>query len=155
MKELVTIRQAEPEDINTIIILIKELAEYEKLSDEVIITHSDLEKALFSSDSFIKVLISEYNHIPVGYALFFPNFSTFKGKPGIYLEDLFVMPEFRGKGIGRKMLEEIISIAKKQECGRVEWSVLDWNSAAIEFYKARGAKPLKEWTIFRLTEDKF
>ncbi len=103
---------------------------------------------------FAEVLIAEYENQPVGFALFFHNYSTFVGKPGIYLEDLFVLPEMRGKGIGKKLFKELIKIAKERDCGRVEWSVLNWNTPAIDFYKSMGAVPMDEWTVYRLTEDK-
>lgn len=155
MNEYLVIRKALPEDAPVIHQLIRELAEYEKLLDEVKVTINGLEKLLHSKKSFVEILIAEYKLTPVGYALFFQNFSTFLGKPGIYLEDLFVKPEFRGKGIGKALLEHIILLAKQRDCGRVEWSVLDWNKPAIEFYKNRGANPLNDWKIFRLTEDQF
>jgi GNAT superfamily N-acetyltransferase len=155
MIDSLKIRKAISADAESIHKMIMELAEYEKLLDEVSISVSDLEKLLESSDSFVEILIAEYENSPVGYALYFHNYSTFLGKAGIYLEDLFVKPEFRGEGIGRLLLEYIIKIAKERNCGRVEWSVLDWNEPAIEFYKNRGAHPLENWKIFRLTEDKF
>lgn len=155
MNDKLLIRKALPEDAPAILSLIMELAEYEKLIDEVKVTLNDLEKILHNKNSFVEILIADYEMTPVGYALYFHNFSTFLGKPGIYLEDLFVKPDFRGKGIGKALLEKIILLAKERHCGRVEWSVLDWNEPAIEFYKNRGAYPLNEWTVFRLTEDKF
>ncbi len=155
MKENLCVRKAVPADVPIILGLIKELAEYEKLVHELKTTEQDLHQILFGNNSFVEVLIAEYNNQVAGYALFFHNFSTFVGKPGLYLEDLYVKPELRSKGIGKILLEKIISIAKERNCGRVEWSVLDWNTSAIEFYKSRGAISLDEWTIFRLTEDKF
>ncbi|MDP2362443.1 MAG: GNAT family N-acetyltransferase, partial [Ignavibacteria bacterium] len=112
-------------------------------------------KTLFGEDKFVEILIAEYDGKVVGQALFFKNFSTFLGKPGIYLEDLYVKPELRGKGIGKALLDKIISFAKERNYGRVEWSVLDWNESAIDFYRKIGAKSLDDWTIFRLTSDKF
>lgn len=155
MKENLFIRKAVPADVPIILGLIRELAEYEKLVHELKTTEQDLHQILFGNNSFVEVLIAEYNNQVAGYALFFHNFSTFVGKPGLYLEDLYVKPELRSKGIGKILLEEIISIAKERNCGRVEWSVLDWNTSAIEFYKSRGAISLDEWTIFRLSENKF
>jgi GNAT superfamily N-acetyltransferase len=155
MIDSLKIRKAISADAESIHKMIMELAEYEQLLDEVSISVSDLEKLLESSDSFVEILIAEYESSPVGYALYFHNYSTFLGKAGIYLEDLFVKPEFRGEGIGKSLLEYVIKLAKERNCGRVEWSVLDWNEPAIEFYKNRGAHPLENWKILRLTEDKF
>ena len=149
------IRKAEEKDVSAIFSLIKELAEYEKLSDQIKTSEVELKKALFGEDRFVEIFIAEYDGKIVGQALFFKNFSTFLGKPGIYLEDLYVKPEMRGKGIGKALLEKIIFWAKERNYGRVEWSVLDWNEPAIDFYKKIGAKPLDEWTIFRLNSDKF
>ncbi len=149
------IRKALPEDSQVLFELVTELAYYEKLSSEVIADVKKFRKALEPENNFIEVLIAEYKSMPVGYALFFKNFSSFLGKPGIYLEDLFVKPEFRGKGIGKELLEAIIKLAKERGYGRVEWSVLNWNEPAIGFYKKRGAIPLENWILFRLTEDQF
>lgn len=149
------IRTASENDVPAIFALIKELAEFEKLADQVNTTENELRKTLFGEDRFVEILLAEFNGEIVGQALFFKNFSTFLGKPGIYLEDLYVKPEMRGKGIGKMLLDKIISIAKERNYGRVEWSVLDWNESAIDFYKKIGAKPLDDWTIFRLTSDKF
>lgn len=149
------IRKATPEDVKAIIGLIKELAVYEKLLDEVTITEDQLHTALFGNDAFAETLIAELESQIIGYALYFKNFSTFKGKPGIYLEDLFVKPEFRGKGIGKALFESIIKTAEEKNYGRVEWSVLKWNQSAINFYKTRGAAALDDWAIYRLTENDF
>jgi GNAT superfamily N-acetyltransferase len=149
------IRTANENDVPAIFALIKELAEFEKLADQINTTENELRKTLFGEDRFVEILLAEFNGEIVGQALFFKNFSTFLGKPGIYLEDLYVKPEMRGKGIGKMLLDKIISIAKERNYGRVEWSVLDWNEPAIDFYKKIGAKPLDDWTIFRLTSDKF
>ncbi|HMN18308.1 MAG TPA: GNAT family N-acetyltransferase [Ignavibacteriaceae bacterium] len=149
------IRFAEKSDTPIIFSLIKQLAEYEKLSDKVITTEEKIKQSIFGNNQFIEVLIAEFEGKAVGYALFFKNYSTFLGKAGIYLEDLFVLPDYRGKGIGKSLLKKIISIAKQRDYGRVEWSVLDWNVSAIEIYKKIGAEPLDEWKIFRLTSDKF
>jgi len=149
------IRTANENDVPAIFALIKELAEFEKLADQINTTENELRNTLFGEDRFVEILLAEFNGEIVGQALFFKNFSTFLGKPGIYLEDLYVKPEMRGKGIGKMLLDKIISIAKERNYGRVEWSVLDWNESAIDFYKKIGAKPLDDWTIFRLTSDKF
>ena len=143
------IRRAVPSDTPVIFDLIKKLAVYEKLEDDVITSVEELQENLFSK-SFAKVLMAEEDRKPVGFALYFYNFSTFVGKPGIYLEDLFVEPEYRGKGYGKALLIELAKIAKAEDCGRFEWSVLDWNTPSIEFYKALGAKPMDDWTVFRL-----
>ena len=143
------IRKAEAKDIATIFDLIKKLAVYEKLENDVITSEKELCENIFNKN-FAKVLIAEEDEKPVGFALYFYNFSTFVGKPGIYLEDLFVEPEFRGKGYGKALLIELAKIAQAENCGRFEWSVLDWNTPSIEFYKSLGAKPMDEWTVFRL-----
>lgn len=151
MKTDFEIKPASIEDIPLILSLIKELAEYEKLSHEVVATEDLLKESLFGDNAFAKVIIGYLNSKPVSFALYFYNFSTFLGRPGIYLEDLFVKKEVRGKGIGKKMLFHIARIAKEQNCGRLEWSVLDWNEDAIQFYKSIGAKPMEAWTTYRLT----
>jgi len=155
MNNKILIRSASEKDVPAIFSLIKELADYEKLSDQVDTTEDKLKKVLFGENNFVEILIAEYEGQIVGQALFFKNFSTFLGKPGIYLEDLYVKPEMRSKGIGKALLDKIISLAKERNYGRVEWAVLDWNESAIEFYEKIGAKKLKEWKIFRLTSEKF
>jgi GNAT superfamily N-acetyltransferase len=155
MDSKIFIRTADEKDVPVIFSLIKELAEYEKLSDQISTSEKQLRETLFGDERFVEVLIAEFDGMMVGYALFFKNFSTFLGKPGIYLEDLYVKPEMRGKGIGKALLDRIISTAKQRNYGRVEWSVLDWNESAIDFYLKIGAKPLNDWKIFRLTSDKF
>lgn len=149
------IRVAAKKDVASIFSLIKELAEYEKLSDQISTSESQLENTLFGDENFVEILVAEVEGIIVGYALFFKNFSTFLGKTGIYLEDLYVRQNMRGMGIGKTLLEKIIAIAKQRNYGRVEWSVLDWNQSAIDFYKKIGAVPLNDWTVFRLISDKF
>ena len=146
------IRKATPEDTETIFNLIYKLAVYEKLENDVITSVEELRTNIFEK-KFAEVLIAEEDEKPVGFALYFHNFSTFVGKPGIYLEDLFVEPETRGKGYGKALLVELARIAKERNCGRLEWSVLDWNTPSIEFYKSLGAKPMDEWTVFRLDKD--
>jgi len=153
--ENLVIRNAEEKDIPIILLLIKELAEYEKLSDEVTADEEKLRKNLFGNRKYAEVLIAEYEGKPAGQALFFHNFSTFLAKPGIYLEDLYVRPYLRGKGIGKALLIQLVELAKERGCARVEWAVLDWNKSAIDFYEKLGAHPMDEWTVFRLTEEKF
>ena len=144
------IRSAEPEDVPEIFVLIKELADYERLLDEVVTTEEQLGEALFGENSNVKVLLA-YNEIQVlGFALYFHTYSTFLGRQGIYLEDLFVREFSRGKGIGKALLQRIASYAMEKGGGRLEWSVLNWNESAINFYKKIGAVPLDEWTTFRV-----
>jgi GNAT superfamily N-acetyltransferase len=147
----VVIRQAVPSDVPVIADLIRGLARFEKLEDEVTMTEELLAKNLFGPRAYAETLIAEDGGSPVGFALFFHNFSTFLAKPGIYLEDLFVVPEQRGHGIGRALLQRLAQIAVERECGRLEWAVLDWNRDAIGFYERLGAKPNSEWTVYRLT----
>lgn len=144
------IRKATPEDSETIFHLIRQLAIYEKLEHEVVTTAEELKEQIFSN-GFAEVIIAEDNGSPVGFALYFFNFSTFLGKPGLYLEDLFVEPEYRGKGYGKALLAGLARIAVEKGCGRMEWSVLDWNTPSINFYKSLGAQPMDDWTVFRLT----
>ena len=145
------LRNARRQDIPLIFSFIRELADYERLTEEVKVTEVDLEEHLFGKSSSAEVVIAEYKNEPVGFALFFSNFSTFLGKPGIYLEDLFVRVSARGKGIGRALVTHLAGVARERNCGRLEWSVLNWNQSAIEFYRRLGAVPLKEWTAYRLT----
>lgn len=147
------IREATKKDITLILEFIHALAVYEKLSHEVVATESDLEKYLFSKDKVAEVIIGYYKNRPVGFALFFHNFSTFLGKPGIYLEDLFVYEKYRGMGFGKKLLTYIAKLAVDRGCGRFEWAVLDWNEPSIKFYESLGAKTMKEWLINRVTGD--
>ena len=146
-----TIRNAEEKDIPLILWFIKGLAEYEKLAHEVVATEDGLHEHLFGDQPKAEVLIGEYNTEPVGFALFFHNFSTFLGKPGIYLEDLYVVPEMRGKGFGKSLLALLARLAVERGCGRLEWAVLDWNEPAINFYKSIGAGQMNEWIVNRLT----
>ena len=147
----INIRSAIESDAKLILSLIREIAEYEKLLHEVVATESLIKENLFGQNPVAKSLIAELDNQPVGYALYFYNFSTFLGRPGIYLEDLYVKPECRGLGIGKKLLTKLAKIAVEKNCGRVEWSVLDWNEPAIKFYRAVGAIPMDEWTVQRLT----
>jgi GNAT superfamily N-acetyltransferase len=136
--------------IPLILSFIKELAEYEKLLHEVVATEDILKETLFGENAYAEVIIGYLNDDPISFALFFHNFSTFLSRPGIYLEDLFVKPEVRGKGIGQKMLSYLAHLAKERRCGRLEWRVLDWNKTAISFYKKLGAKAMNEWTSIEL-----
>jgi GNAT superfamily N-acetyltransferase len=145
------IRNARPDDIDTIAELIRALAEYERLSHEAQFDVADLRDALFGARPYAEVLLAESSGEVVGFALFFHNFSTFLARPGIYLEDLFVRPEHRGGGHGRALLAALARIALEQGCGRLEWSVLDWNEPSIAFYRALGALPMDDWTTYRLT----
>lgn len=147
------IRQAVPADVKIILEFIQKLGAYEKLSHEVVATEAKLHKTLFEQ-KMAEVIIGEYQGVPVGFALFFHNYSTFLGQAGIYLEDLFVDPGMRGKGFGKKMLSHLAKLAVERGCGRLEWSCLDWNEPSICFYKGLGAKPLDDWTIFRVTGDR-
>jgi len=150
---MIKIRSATPEDVPQILQFIKELAEYEKLAHEVTATEDILRRNLFSERRAAEVLLASEGDVPVGFAVFFHNFSTFLGKPGIYLEDLFVRPAFRGRGYGKALLIHIARIAKERDCGRIEWSVLDWNEPAIRFYRSIGAVPLSEWTVQRMSRE--
>lgn len=144
------IRKATEQDVPTIIHLITQLAVYEKLESEVVATEETLKQTIFEK-GYAEVLIAEEDSQPVGFALYFYNYSTFLAKPGIYLEDLFVEPDYRGKGYGKKLLAELARIAKERNCGRMEWSVLKWNTPSIEFYQSLGARPQAEWDVYRLT----
>jgi len=145
------IRAATEGDVPLILQFIRDLAEYERLSHKVIATEERLRASLFGSPRFAEVIIAEENAVPVGFALFFHNYSTFLAQPGIYLEDLFVKPEARGRGYGKALLMHLAQLARERGCGRVEWAVLNWNQPSIDFYKALGAVPMDEWTVFRLT----
>ncbi|HUA21604.1 MAG TPA: GNAT family N-acetyltransferase [Bryobacteraceae bacterium] len=145
------ITEATEGDVPLVLKFIRALAEYEKLSHEVVATEADVRAALFGPNPVAEVLLAYWSDEPAGFALYFRNFSTFLGKPGIYLEDLFVEPALRGKGIGKALLSRLIEIARERGYGRVEWAVLDWNQPAIDFYRSLGAQPKDEWTIYRLT----
>jgi len=145
------IRPGELDDVPLIAELIRGLARYEKLEDEVVMTEEKLTDSLFGERRYAETLIAQDDGEAVGFALFFHNFSTFLAQPGIYLEDLFVVPEQRGRGVGRALLERLAQVAVDRGCGRLEWAVLDWNKDAIKFYERLGAKPNSEWTVYRLT----
>jgi GNAT superfamily N-acetyltransferase len=148
---MIRIRLARPDDAPLLLALIRGLAEYEKLSDQVTATAEDLRDTLFGARPAAEALIAELDGAPAGFALFFSNYSTFLAKPGIYLEDLFVKPEMRRRGVGRALFTHVARLAVERNCGRFEWSVLDWNEPAIAFYGSLGAVPLSDWTVFRLT----
>lgn len=150
-KENFTIRFAEKSDVALILNFIRELADYENLLDQVVASEEILMDSLFHKRS-AEVIIGEYDGNPVGFALFFHNFSTFLGKPGLYLEDLYIKPEMRGKGYGRTLLAFLADLALKRDCGRLEWWCLDWNKSSIDFYKSIGAIPMDEWTVYRMTD---
>ena len=150
---MTTIRPARPADLPLIAALIRELAEYEKLSDEVRFDEAVLGDQLFGPRPYAEVLIGEVDDEAVGFALFFHNFSTFEGRPGIYLEDLFVRPAARGKGLGKALLVALARLALERGCARLEWWVLDWNEPSIGFYKRLGARPMDEWTVMRVDGD--
>jgi GNAT superfamily N-acetyltransferase len=147
------IRSAYLDDVPIILELIRDLATYERAPNEVTATEEQLVDVLFGERPAAEVLLAFEKDAPVGFAVFFHNFSTWLGRPGLYLEDLFVKPEKRGKGYGRALLVDLARIARDRGCGRMEWAVLDWNEPAIKFYRALGAKPMDEWTVFRLTPD--
>lgn len=146
----VSIRVAAPADLPLIARFIRDLAEYEKLAHEVRFDEAKLGERLFGSRPYAEVLIAEDDGTPVGFALFFHNFSTFEGRPGVYLEDLFVVPEARGKGVGKMLLSRLAALAIERDCARLEWWVLDWNTPAIDFYRSLGARPMDEWTVNRV-----
>ncbi len=155
MKEVADfkIRPARVEDVPVILELIRDLATYERAPDEVTATEEQLVDVLFGERPAAEVLLVFEGESPVGFAVYFYNFSTWLGRPGLYLEDLFVKPDKRGKGYGRALLVELAKIARDRGCGRMEWAVLNWNEPAIKFYRALGAKPMDEWTVFRLTPE--
>jgi GNAT superfamily N-acetyltransferase len=147
----ITIRSATVDDVPTILHFIKALAVYEKLDEQVIASEARLHAALFGPKPDAEVVIAFAGDEPAGFALFFHNFSTFLAQRGLYLEDLFVKPEWRGHGIGKQLLMHLASLALERNCGRFEWAVLDWNEPAIQFYRRLGAQPLHDWRIFRVT----
>ena len=145
------IAAATPADVPLILSLIRELADYERMSDHVVATEADVERALFGERPCAEAVIARVGDEAVGFALFFQSFSTFVGRPGLYLEDLYVRPAHRGRGIGRGLLAHLARLAVERRCGRFEWSVLDWNELAISSYRRAGAVPMDEWTVYRLT----
>lgn len=147
----ITIRPATADDIPLILALIRELAEYEKEPDAAVATAGDLGAALFSDSPTAECVIGELDGAPQGFALYFTNFSTWLGRPGMYLEDLFVRPAARGRGLGKALLVHLAKVAVERNYGRFEWSVLDWNTPAIDFYRALGATPMSEWTVHRVS----
>ena len=149
-----TLRSATIDDVPSILGFIIELAEYEKLAHEVVATEDTLRETLFGPTPYAQVIIAELTGVPVGYALFFHNFSTFTGRPGIYLEDRYVQPKHRGQGFGKLLLAYLARKAVDMNCTRVEWSVLDWNQPAIDFYRSIGALPMDGWTVQRLDGDR-
>lgn len=153
MTENFEIKFATKNDSGIILELIKEIAAYEKLADQVEATEAQIINHLFSEKNYAECIIGFENNIPIGFALFFHNFSTFVSRPGIYLEDLFVKEKYRGKGYGKKLLLSLVKIADERNCGRVEWSVLNWNKPAIDFYEGIGAIPMNEWTVYRLNQE--
>ena len=146
-------RPAEKRDVGVIMGFIKELAEYEGLAHEVVADEVSLERSLFGEHPVAEALIAEFETTPIGFALYFPTFSTFVGRPGLYLEDLYVRPNMRGKGVGTLLLQHVARLARGRGCGRLEWSVLNWNQPAIRFYEALGARAMDDWTVYRLTDD--
>lgn len=149
----VTIRPAAPADCGTILRFVKELAEYEREPEAVKASAADFERALFGPRPYAEAAIAEEAQQALGFALFFHNFSTWEGRPGLYLEDLYVTPEARGKGVGRALLAHLARLAIERDCARLEWWVLDWNEPAIRFYRSLGAVPMDEWTVHRVTGD--
>lgn len=148
-----TLRTATVDDVPLILQFIRELAEYERLLDDVVATEEMLREELFGEQPRAEVILCHEGETPAGFALFFHNFSTFRGRAGIYLEDLFVRPAFRGKGYGKTLLKALAKLAVQRNCARLEWAVLDWNTPSINFYKSLGAMPMDEWTVFRVTGD--
>ena len=151
MSESITIRPATESDVSAILAFIRGLAKYERLENECFATETALRKTLFGPRAYAEVVFACVDGTPLGFALFFHNYSTFLAKPGIYLEDLFVNPEARGRGLGKRLLQWLAKTALERDCGRLEWSVLDWNEPSINFYKSLGAVLRPEWQMFRLT----
>ncbi len=153
MESEVAITPATEHDVPVILQLITALAEYEHLAHEVQATEDGLRASLFGPRPAAEVVIARLDGAPVGFAVYFHNYSTFVGRPGLYMEDLFVLPEHRRRGIGRKLLAHVAAVAVERNCGRMEWAVLDWNTTAIHVYRAVAARSMDEWTVFRLTGD--
>ena len=148
---MITIRPASETEVATILAFIRELADYERLAHAVTATEADLRATLFGAQRYGYALFACSDERPVGFAIYFFNYSTFLGRPGLYLEDLYVRPEARGRGVGRRLLAHLARLAVERGCGRFEWSVLDWNEPAIRFYRSLGAEPASEWTLYRLS----
>ncbi len=153
MNQTFQIKPATRAEVPLILQLIRELAHYERAPDDAVATEAQLDKVLFGENPSAEVILAREGAEPVGFAVYFFNFSTWLGQPGLYLEDLFVRPAHRGKGYGRLLLARLAQIARERDCGRMEWAVLEWNEPAIQFYKKLGAKPMEDWTVFRLTSD--
>ena len=153
LQHKVTIRPVGEDEIHLVLGFVRELAQYEHLEKQCVATEEGMRKALFGPRPYAEVVFACVAGEPVGFALFFHNFSTFLGLPGIYLEDLYVRPEMRGGGVGRRLLEWLAALAVERGCGRLEWAVLDWNAPSIGFYRSLGAQAMDEWTVFRLTGD--
>jgi GNAT superfamily N-acetyltransferase len=151
MTDAITIRPATAEDVSLVFTFIRELAEYERLSHAVVATEDDIRASLFGPRPYAECVFACIDAQPVGFALFFHNYSTFLGRPGIYLEDLYVRPSVRGKGVGRRLLVYLAQTAVERGCGRLDWQVLNWNEPAIRFYRSLDARPIDEWTTFRLS----
>lgn len=149
----IDIQPATLADVPLILSFIKALAEYERLSDHVMATETTVHETLFGSRPSAEAVIARVDETPVGFAVWFHNYSTFLSRRGLYLEDLFVLPEWRGRGVGGALLKHLAHIAVSRDCGRMEWAVLDWNETAIRFYRGLGAEPMSDWTVFRLTGD--
>lgn len=147
------IKTATKNDIPLVLEFIRELAEYERMAEQVVASEESVEQSLFCESPAAEAFIGRVNNEPVAFAIIFHNYSTFVSKPGLYLEDLFVKPEQRGKGFGKTMLQFLAKLAIKRGCGRFEWAVLDWNKPAIDFYKSLGAEAMDEWTVFRLADE--
>jgi GNAT superfamily N-acetyltransferase len=147
---VIHVRPAAEADVPLILRFIRELAEYERLLHEVVATEAGLRDTLFGARPAAEVVIAEEDGAPLGFALFFHNYSTFLARPGLYLEDLYVRPEARGRGAGRALLAHLARLARERGCGRLEWWVLDWNESAVRFYRSLGAQPMDDWTVFRL-----
>lgn len=148
------LRPATIDDVPLILEFIRALAEYERMLDDVVATEDMLRETLFGVRPAAEVILCFEGERPAGFALFFHNYSTFRGRPGIYLEDLYVRPEFRGRGYGKLLLATLARLCVERNCARLEWSVLDWNTPSIDFYKSLGAMPMDEWTVYRLTGEK-
>ena len=149
----IKIREATIDDSSLILKFVKELAEFERAASEVSATVEDIRKSIFGADSTVHALICSMDAKPIGFAVYFYNYSTWKGKNGLYLEDIYITPDYRSKGAGRKILKYLAKIAVSKDCGRFELSVLDWNESAIKFYESIGAKPQSEWIVYRLAGD--